>query len=105
MIANYFRALDEFEPGSRDELLDRLRCGATTILDLSSLSKIRLSAVSRVAVARTYPLQPAPSWLSSLDFGFGRLGQRDIALWAAVPDRRPGSGWVAGDNAWGAFAN
>ena len=74
MIENYFRALDDFEPGSRDELLDRLRCGATTILDLSSLSKIRLSAVSRVAVARTYPLQPAPSWLSSLDFGSVVLG-------------------------------
>jgi len=36
VIANYFRARDEFEPGSRDELLDRLRCGAATILDLSS---------------------------------------------------------------------
>ena len=63
VIANYFRTRDKFEPGSRDELLDRLRCGAATILDLSSLSKIRVSGVSWVSAARTYPLQPARSWL------------------------------------------
>ena len=33
-MASYFRARDEFEPVSRDELLDRLRCGAATVLDV-----------------------------------------------------------------------
>ena len=34
VTATYFRARDEFEPVSRDELLDRLRCGAATVLDV-----------------------------------------------------------------------
>lgn len=34
VMASYFRARDEFEAVSRDELLDRLRCGAATILDV-----------------------------------------------------------------------
>jgi ArsR family transcriptional regulator len=34
VMASYFRARDEFELVSRDELLDRLRCGAATILDV-----------------------------------------------------------------------
>ena len=34
VMAIYFRARDEFEPVSRDELLDRLRCGAATVLDV-----------------------------------------------------------------------
>jgi len=34
VMAGYFRARDEFEPVSRDELLDRLRCGAATVLDV-----------------------------------------------------------------------
>ncbi len=34
VMARYFRARDEFEPVSRDELLDRLRCGAATVLDV-----------------------------------------------------------------------
>jgi rhodanese-related sulfurtransferase len=33
-MASYSRARDEFEPVSRDELLDRLRCGAATVLDV-----------------------------------------------------------------------
>jgi rhodanese-related sulfurtransferase len=36
VMAGYFRARDEFEPVSRDELLDRLRCGAATVLDVRS---------------------------------------------------------------------
>jgi rhodanese-related sulfurtransferase len=31
---SYFRARDEFEPVSRDELLDRLRSGTATVLDV-----------------------------------------------------------------------
>ena len=84
VIANYFRARDEFEPGSRDELLDRLNCWAATILDLSSLSKIRVSAVSRVAVARTYPLQPAPSRLRRSWPFWPRLPLRDSRMHAAT---------------------
>lgn len=34
IIASYFRARDEFEPVSRDELLDRLRSGTATVLDV-----------------------------------------------------------------------
>ena len=34
VMASYFRARDEFEPVSRDELLDPLRCGAATVLDV-----------------------------------------------------------------------
>ena len=34
VMASYFRARDEFEQVSRDELLDRLRCGAATVLDV-----------------------------------------------------------------------
>jgi rhodanese-related sulfurtransferase len=34
VMASYFRARDEFEPVSRDELLDRLRCGSATVLDV-----------------------------------------------------------------------
>jgi rhodanese-related sulfurtransferase len=34
VMASYFRACDEFEPVSRNELLDRLRCGAATVLDV-----------------------------------------------------------------------
>src|ERR1700751_5579353 len=32
VMTSYFRARDEFEPVSRLELLDRLRCGAATVL-------------------------------------------------------------------------
>jgi rhodanese-related sulfurtransferase len=34
VVASYFRARDEFEPVSRDELLDRLRSGTATVLDV-----------------------------------------------------------------------
>jgi ArsR family transcriptional regulator len=34
VVASYFRARDELEPVSREELLDRLRCGAVTLLDV-----------------------------------------------------------------------
>ena len=61
---SYFRARDEFEPGSRDQLLHRLRCGACDRPSTSARSsRIRVNGVSRVSAARTYRLQPAPSWL------------------------------------------
>jgi rhodanese-related sulfurtransferase/predicted transcriptional regulator len=34
VTATYFRARDELEPVSREELLDRLRCGTVTLLDV-----------------------------------------------------------------------
>jgi len=34
VIASYFRARDELEPVSRDELLDRLRAGSAAVLDV-----------------------------------------------------------------------
>jgi rhodanese-related sulfurtransferase/DNA-binding MarR family transcriptional regulator len=34
VMASYFRARDGFEPVSRGELIDRLRCGAATVLDV-----------------------------------------------------------------------
>lgn len=34
VMASYFRARDGFEPVSRDELLDRLRLGTATVLDV-----------------------------------------------------------------------
>jgi ArsR family transcriptional regulator len=34
VMASYFRTRDELEPVSRDQLLDRLRCGAATVLDV-----------------------------------------------------------------------
>src|SRR6266436_899826 len=34
VMTNYFRARDELEPVSREELLDRLRSGAVTLLDV-----------------------------------------------------------------------
>jgi rhodanese-related sulfurtransferase len=34
VMASYFRARDEFEPVSRGELLDRLRLGTATVLDV-----------------------------------------------------------------------
>jgi ArsR family transcriptional regulator len=34
VVASYFHARDEFEAVSRAELLDRLRCGAVTLLDV-----------------------------------------------------------------------
>src|SRR6516162_5627999 len=34
VMASYFRARDELEPVSRDELLDRLRAGTATVLDV-----------------------------------------------------------------------
>ena len=34
IMASYFRARDEFEPVSRQELLDRLRAGSAAVLDV-----------------------------------------------------------------------
>jgi rhodanese-related sulfurtransferase len=41
VMTSYFHARDEFEPVSRDELLDRLRCGAATVLDVRPEDEFR----------------------------------------------------------------
>src|SRR6201997_4796836 len=41
VIATYFRARDELEPVSRTELLDRLRAGAATVLDVRPEDEFR----------------------------------------------------------------
>jgi ArsR family transcriptional regulator len=41
VITSYFRARDELEPVSRDELLDRLRSGAVTVLDVRREDEFR----------------------------------------------------------------
>jgi ArsR family transcriptional regulator len=41
VMASYFRARDEFEPISRKELLDRLRCGTATVLDVRPEDEFR----------------------------------------------------------------
>jgi ArsR family transcriptional regulator len=46
VMASYFRARDEFEPVSREELLDRLRCGAATILDVRPEDAFKLQDLS-----------------------------------------------------------
>jgi len=41
VITSYFRARDEFEPVSRKELLERLRCGTATVLDVRPEDEFR----------------------------------------------------------------
>jgi rhodanese-related sulfurtransferase len=41
VMASYFRARDELEPVSRDELVDRLRSGAATVLDVRPEDEFR----------------------------------------------------------------
>ena len=41
VIATYFRARDELEPVSRDELVDRLRAGMATVLDVRPEDEFR----------------------------------------------------------------
>jgi rhodanese-related sulfurtransferase len=41
VMASYFRARDELEPVSRHELLDRLRCGTATVIDVRPEDEFR----------------------------------------------------------------
>jgi rhodanese-related sulfurtransferase len=41
VMASYFRARDEFEPVSRKELFERLRCGTATVLDVRPEDEFR----------------------------------------------------------------
>jgi rhodanese-related sulfurtransferase len=41
VVVSYFRARDELEPVSRDELMDRLRAGTATVLDVRPEDEFR----------------------------------------------------------------
>ena len=45
VMTSYFRERDDFEPVSREELLERLRCGAATVLDVRSEDEFALGHV------------------------------------------------------------
>jgi len=62
-MASYFRARDEFEPVSRDELLDRLRCGAAAVLDVRPEDEF---AVGHLPNALNIPLSQLERRLSEL---------------------------------------
>ena len=84
VIANYFRLVTS---SSRDRAMScSTACAAGLRRSSTSaqLSKIRVSAVSRVAVARTYPLQPAPSRLRRSWPFWPRLPLRDSRMHAAT---------------------
>src|SRR5262249_35692089 len=63
VMTSYFRARDEFEPVSRQELLDRLRCGAATVLDVRPEDEF---AHGHVASALNIPLAQLERRLAEL---------------------------------------
>jgi ArsR family transcriptional regulator len=63
VMASYFRARDEFEPVSRAELLDRLRCGAAAVLDVRPEDEF---AVGHLPNALNIPLSQLERRLSEL---------------------------------------
>jgi len=42
VMASYFHARDEFDPVSRQELLDRLRCGSAAVLDVRPVDEFNM---------------------------------------------------------------
>jgi ArsR family transcriptional regulator len=63
VMASYFRARDEFEPVSRKELLERLRCGTATVLDVRPEDEFRQG---HVAGAVNIPLSQLERRLAEL---------------------------------------
>src|SRR5215469_17652166 len=63
VMASYFRARDEFEPVSRKELLDRLRCGAAAVLDVRPEDEF---AVGHLPSALNIPLSQLERRLAEL---------------------------------------
>jgi rhodanese-related sulfurtransferase/predicted transcriptional regulator len=63
VTAQYFRARDEFEPVSREELLDRLRCGAAAVLDVRPEDEF---AVGHLPGALNIPLSQLERRLAEL---------------------------------------
>lgn len=63
VMATYFRARDEFEPVSRDELLDRLRAGSAAVLDVRPEDEF---ANGHLPEARNIPLAQLEQRLAEL---------------------------------------
>jgi ArsR family transcriptional regulator len=63
VMATYFRARDELEPVSREDLLDRLRCGSATVLDVRPEDEYRQG---HVAGALNIPLSQLERRLAEL---------------------------------------
>jgi hypothetical protein len=56
VMASYFRARDELEPVSRDELLARLRAGTATVLDVRPEDEFGAVSGRRIFLRTTRPL-------------------------------------------------
>jgi len=63
VMASYFRARDDMEAVSREELLDRLRCGAVTLIDVRPEDEF---AAGHLPYARSLPLAELKKRLSEL---------------------------------------
>jgi ArsR family transcriptional regulator len=63
VMTTYFRARDELEPVSREELLDRLRCGTVTLLDVRPEDEF---ALGHLPGALNVPLAQLAGRLSEL---------------------------------------
>jgi DNA-binding transcriptional ArsR family regulator len=79
VMASYFRARDEFEPVSRDELLDRLRCGAAAVLDVRPEDEF---AIGHLPDALNIPLSQLERRLAELP------ADREIVAGASSRSRR-----------------
>src|ERR1700757_153246 len=78
VMASYFRARDELEPVSRDELVDRLRSGAATVLDVRPEDEFRQG---HLPGALNIPLSQLERRLAGLSPGRGILAFCRRLLW------------------------
>src|SRR5260221_8999078 len=93
VIASYFRARDEFEPVSRDELLDRLRAGTATVLDVRPEDEF---AHGHLPDALNIPLSQLERRLAELPadreiVAYCRGPWRVLSFEAVAPPRKLGS--------------
>jgi hypothetical protein len=77
VMATYFGARDEFEPVSRDELLDRLRCGAVNLLNMcpgtSSPSRVNPTLMTFRSRGYCIARRPLPTLLGHSAFAVARV--------------------------------
>ena len=76
VMATYFRARDEFEPVSRQELLERLRCGSAAVLDVRPEDEFNLG---HLPDALNIPLAQLERRLAELP------GDREIVAYCRGP--------------------
>ena len=76
VMATYFRARDEFEPVSRQELMERLRCGSAAVLDVRPEDEFNLG---HVPDALNIPLAQLERRLAELP------GDREIVAYCRGP--------------------